>query len=351
MKRILPLIAALALAVGLGVAGVQPNVSLLGTVSHTVVNPDGKVVRTLPPLPSKTPGKDTHVAKGMPRLGGIHTNVATGCDGVGTNPCFLYNIGSQGSLTKNGGSSLLRIGGHTGTLDTTNDWHSLGEFAAMSSNQQQIVEVGYTVDPAVNKTGGVGVTTPRPFVFSWVNGVAGVYNGGAFVPTAGVSVVPGVTNLTPGAYITVGIWHDDTQHLWWIKWGTEWIGYYPDTQWSGATPPATFVQMQKIQLFGEIASAKSKSCSDFGMGITPVNGTNTTPASFSSTTYWNSALANDTTSVNLALSVSPSGTAGPPEADVKGAGAIPSTTNLRSFYWGGPGWNAAGTGVGTAGAC
>lgn len=339
MKRVIGSITAVVLAATLGL-NAGPAVAYAAASSSTITTPSGQVVKK---LVGKTKG--VQARKGTPQAPGGFSTLAT-CDGVGTTSCYLYNIGAQNNLSKNGVNANFTIGGHAGAL-TGSDYHTLAEIAVESADGQQIVEVGWTVDPVVNKTNGVGVTTPRPFVYHWVNGQQSCYNGCGFVPVSGATVTFGTTNLTPGATAKLGIWHDDVQAVWWISWDNVWQGYFPDSLWTGASSPVSFTRMNWVQLFGEIASPFSKPCSDFGLGITPSSTVTTGVSKISSATYNNADLSADSASVNLTTYTNPSSTAGNPYAGVY----APATTNVRSFYYGGPMWNAAKTGVGTKGAC
>lgn len=352
MKRIVSALAAIVLTASIGVVGSQPAVAAPDAKpvvpAGSVINPDGKVVKKLPALKGSKTVSGSKVFKGLPKKpGGI--SASTVCNGVTGPACYLYNVGSQGSVSKNGIQANVRIGGHQGALNGATDYHTLGEIAVQSADEQQVVELGWTVDPSINKTNGVGVYQPRPFVYSWVNNVGGVYNGGGFVPVSGATVVPGVTTLTAGTVVLLTVFHLDTGGgAWWFGWGGEWIGYYPDSQWENATPAVTtFKKLEFTQLFGEIASTELKPCSDMGLGVLPTNTTDS--ARFSSAAYLNADQTLDTASVNLYVRPNPSVNAGSPYAGTAGSGSPPSTTNLRSFYYGGPMWNAAGTAVGVKG--
>jgi hypothetical protein len=359
MKRVFNLVAAAFLAAGLGVAVVQPAQAATIVPAGSIVTPDGKVVQKLASPAGVRLSKAGHVLKGLPSTTAVKSTpttslLAAGCDGVttGTNVdgCFLYNVGSQGDVNKAGVWANNRVGGHTGALSTVADSHTLGEVAVQSPDGRQTIEVGWTVDPVVNKTAGVGTMTPRAFVFYWVNGVPQSYNGGAFVPVSGATVVPGVTNLTSGDLAKNLIWHDAGQHVWWIGYGTEFIGYFPDSAWASATTATgaayVFDHFETTQLFGEIASSVSKPCSDMGLGVLPTDTTNS--ARFSSTSFLNVDYTGDSTSVNLYVHNSarnaPYANSGSPYA-----GTVAATA--RSFYYGGPMWNSAKTGAGTKGAC
>ena len=342
MKRVLSAFAAFALTLGLGLSAEQASVA--APKSTIATTPDGKAFRAAANKPKGVQGR-----KGMPAAPGTFSTLVT-CDGVGTKACYLYNKGVQSGISKNGVQGNFTIGGHSGALSGS-DYHTLGEIAVQSSDSQQIVELGWLVDPDINKTGGVGVTNPRPFIYHWVNGVGACYNGCGYVPNTAVTTQPGVTNLTPDTIVNLGIYHDDAQHVWWFKWGSEWMGYLPDTRWTGASPSVSFTRMGLVQLFGEIASPVSKPCSDMGSGITPSSTVTTGASRISSVSYYNSDLSLDSATVNLVTSASPATNAGNPYAGVYAPTPAPPATNIRSFYYGGPMWNSAKTGVGTKGAC
>ena len=134
--------------------------------------------------------------------------------------------------------------------------HSLAELAVMSADGQQIVEVGWTVDPGVNP----GSDRTHLFVFHWVNGRAGCYNGCGFVPQPGATVRPGT--VLPDSVFgqkSFMILHD--QGRWWVGYNAEWFGYFPDSLWGGGFTRAGFVQA-----FGEVATTSSPPCTDMGNG-------------------------------------------------------------------------------------
>jgi len=156
----------------------------------------------------------------------------------------------------------------------TGDAHSLAELAVQSSNQRQIVEVGWTVDRAVN-----GDADPHLFVFRWVNGVPGCYNGCGFVPynqpggpVAGMRLpIDG-----PGWSQYFTIRHYGTN--WWIGFRQQWVGYFPDSLWGG-----TFNKTGLVQWFGEVAGATSAPCTDMGNGAFAGS---TTAASILNMGFW-----------------------------------------------------------------
>ena len=132
------------------------------------------------------------------------------------------------------------------------DSHSLAELAIESSDGQQIVEVGWTVDP-----GQFGDSRPHLFVYHWVNGLPSCYDGCGFVPTSATT--------TAGMPLIVG-----ESDVFEINWGdSHWnlydngvlFGYFPDSIWGG-----TFTSLGLAQWFGEVAAGSTKPCSQMGDG-------------------------------------------------------------------------------------
>lgn len=133
-----------------------------------------------------------------------------------------------------------------------NDSHSLAELAVQSGDRSQIVEVGWTVDHGLNGDGA-----PHLFVFHWVDSVPACYNGCGFVPynnpagyKAGMTLPIGATPLQ------FTIRHYGTN--WWIGYKEGWVGYFPDSLWTGR-----FTQTGVVQWFGEVA-ARTPPCTDMG---------------------------------------------------------------------------------------
>ncbi|MFI5492222.1 neprosin family prolyl endopeptidase [Actinoplanes sp. NPDC051859] len=134
------------------------------------------------------------------------------------------------------------------------DEHTLTEISMQTADGKQIVEVGWTVDRRVN-----GDDDPHLFVFHWVDGKPTCYNGCGFVPESNASIKPGAT-LPIGTSMRFGIMYSAGN--WWIFYGGEWIGRFPDTLW-GATQ---FNQAEAVQWFGEVVTATEQSCTDMGNG-------------------------------------------------------------------------------------
>jgi hypothetical protein len=144
------------------------------------------------------------------------------------------------------------------------DYHTLAEISVHSPDGKQIVEVGWTVDPAVNqiwdgKQGKwVGSYDPHLFVYHWVDGEGTCYNGCGWkkYDAARVNVGDRLPNNTVAQF---GI--QFYGGAWWVSYGSEWIGNFPGEIWGNK-----FTNTGQVQWFGEVASAKLYTCSDMGTG-------------------------------------------------------------------------------------
>ncbi len=134
------------------------------------------------------------------------------------------------------------------------DSHSLAELAVQSSDQRQVIEVGWTVDRGLN-----GDDDPHLFVFHWIDGVRTCYNACGFVPfnepgyTAGMKLP---VTTTPTQF---NILHHGAE--WRVGYNGHWVGAFPDSEWSN-----TFKVAGLVQWFGEVASPGATSCTEMGNG-------------------------------------------------------------------------------------
>jgi hypothetical protein len=139
------------------------------------------------------------------------------------------------------------------------DCHSLAELAVESSDGKQIVEVGWTVDPAQ-----FGDDYPQLFVFHWVNRVPSCYDGCGFVSTsamAGEILEPGSSQTFEIEYVTNG---------WAIFDNNSEVGYFPGSLW-----PMGFSTVGLADWFGEVADGSQdagRPCSQMGDGELPATG-------------------------------------------------------------------------------
>lgn len=354
MKRVLAAMATLGLALSLVSAPAQAAPAKPGP--NQVVNPSGKIVTKLPSLANVPANKGLTASgkvgpvKGKPnpkaKAGSVSTLADPECSS-GFGACYLYNGGRQFDFTPNYGvSATVTHGGHSGALNGATDYHTLVETAVQSADSQQIIEVGVTQDPSVNKNppgSGTGWYGPRVFVGAWINGAFQGYNGGGFVPVSGTTVVPGVTNLPANTAYVHHIWYDTNQDLWWIGFGTEWLGFFPGDLWDNATPSVTFNRNGLTQIFWELASTELKPCSDLGNGDIPTATLGSKVENIAFRGLTNGAI---TTGVNFSTFREPAATAGSPYANTYSLGPAGAQ---RGYKGGGPMHNAAGTGVGVKG--
>lgn len=202
------------------------------------------------PLP---PGSMALAVEAPPAVAGV-TPPADGsiCD---FGACFNYVAGRQFANNATGASvKLWRASPNLNPNDP--NAHSLQELAVQSSDQLQIVEVGWTVDRSLN-----GDAHPHLFVFHWVDGIPTCYNGCGFVSTS-TRVVPG-EKMPSGGYSTFQINHVSGE--WQISLDGTMFGYFPDSLWGSST----FTQPLLIQAFGEVASTSTPTCNQMGTGKFP----------------------------------------------------------------------------------
>lgn len=286
-----------------------------------------------------TPG--LRVSKSIPGSGNQRKS-SLGTSSLLSSSYYLYNVGSQAYAAK-GVSANSTIGCQSGSLNTATDYHTLGEITVEGgTGQVNIVELGWTCDPAVNG----GSSAPHLFMGYWVNGVFQGYNGGAhFTRVTGACDLIGTAVPTGGQTapkFAIQQWNG----AWWLFYNTCWLGKVDNAAWTGV---GGFTTTNYIQAFGELAGSEAKPCSDIGTGYP---GTNTTSpnyaARFSSVLFLreNGDPLGDypTTDVNLSVRPVPTIEAGSPYYVV-------NKVSGRSFWYGGPGYNSAGTAVGTRLAC
>jgi hypothetical protein len=224
---------------------------------------------------------------------------ATG-GGTDSDVNFLYAVGSQ-TATADGLYANLTV---SRPVLAKGDYHTLAELAVQSADSQQIVEVGWNVDRAVN-----GDDDPHLFVFHWVNGQPTCYNTCDFQPYDG-GVAPGDT-LPADTSKKFGVQYFNG--AWWVAYDTTWVGYFPDKDWT--SQGVTFTKAGFMQVFGEVAASSPKPCTQMGNGLAvdDANG-----ARIGSITYLNGPAV----AMNMRSTT-----------DVYGLNAL----STRTFRYGGPG--------------
>jgi hypothetical protein len=237
---------------------------------------------------------------------------------------FFYNLGSEG-LSANPPTGAYTMATINQPYLNSNDHHTLVEIAAESADEQQVIEVGATVDrDGVN---GTDYTHPHLFVFSWVNGVPQCYNGCGFVQYTGAGAVLAGADLSSavGSFKEFGI--EYFSGVWWISYGNNWVGYFPGSHWSGVSP--AFTSINFYQQFGEVAAGSTTPCTDMGTGY-PGDATHAHTGAGGAAAIGNTAYVNGPTTVNLYMRNNPS--------TLTQYTIYPLPNNTRSFYYGGQGW-------------
>jgi hypothetical protein len=186
--------------------------------------------------------------------------------------CYSYAGKSQNYSATPSEGGVINLPITKPTLLPT-DYHSLTEFTVGTADGQQLVEIGTTVDLLVC---GSAANTPCLFTFTWRNGVpnpAG-YNGAT--PLVGcapycmgspVSALVGTTKSFVIQHLTTPI------PGWYLAFDGAWRAVWEDTNWTGATPPATFVTSEQSIAFGEIAAGNTPTQTDIASGVLPVSST------------------------------------------------------------------------------
>jgi hypothetical protein len=337
LKKIAVVAAGLALAVGAlsAPALAQTSSSALDTPTHSIPVPHA--------AKADAPTKGVKALKGTPpssKPGNV--SAFTTCSGT----CYSYVAGAQ-AVTNTGAAGTFQV--QSPYLKST-DYHSLAENALIrddGAGVKQIVELGWTKDVTVCGAGG----GPCLFVFQWKNGssASSCYNGCGWVDYAANTTVNAGTALTNNQQMAYRWLYDATTPAggaWWA-WvdpdaggptAGDWIGYFPQSVWSGLAVP--FTSANNYNLFFELASVNVESCSDMGNGEQGSGGAGASPrpSFIASASYFSGGAWNNGSLTNYVL---PTGT----------TKWSYNTASARTFYGGGPGWNAAGTAVGSVGSC
>ena len=162
---------------------------------------------------------------------------------------FLYvGVVQLGAVSTGAAATLTQARPTLGS----GDFHSLAEVAVESSDGQQIVEIGWTVDHGVN-----GDYDPHVFAFHWIDGQPQCYNGCGWVQVSatarpGMRVMPGETHR-----YQIKLVNGD----WWLFYDAEGMGYFPGTRWAGR-----YTQGGLVQWFGEVAAHDAMPCTQMGNG-------------------------------------------------------------------------------------
>lgn len=206
---------------------------------------------------------------------------------------YKYAVGNQVLSTPSTGvSAILNV--TKPYVNPTYDWHTLTELSAQSDDGQ-IVEVGWTRDQYT-----YGDNNVHLFVYHWVNGTPTCYDGCGWVDYSANTTSYAGMSLENVLQTTKVFAIERTATAWWIGYDGQWIGSFPDTIWSSATPSVTnFNQVEVFQGFGEVAAGtNTSSCADMGAGPTPIAAGSAGANRVASVTY----SGRPTSEVNLSLS-------------------------------------------------
>jgi hypothetical protein len=248
------------------------------------------------------------------------------------NPCFFYNQAQQ-TVSADGASAQIVI---SKPFLASGDFHSLVQIGLWDGSGNT-VELGYNVDRTVNG----GSSDPHIFVAWFKNGVFQCYN----TACPGYNDYAANTTNWAGQNINSAVGTQPVFGIissggnWWFQYGTGYIGYISQSNWTAPT----FTKSAVVGGWSELASAVTKPCSDMANGVLGLDA-NPTAVRIGSLSLYGTVPAG----------VAPNW--GTPSTLPAGTPSNVYTTQLvagsvRTFKVGGPGWNAAGTGAGTIGSC
>jgi hypothetical protein len=205
-----------------------------------------------PPCPTSSPAVVPAGPAGMPQTGPVVTKWGD----------YWYAAVSEGHATESAQGRFYVA------QPKVSDCHSLAEMAVYTKPDEQVVEVGWIVDPVQFR--GDDPTLPHLFVYHWVNGVPGGYpslqNEHGFQPES-TKIYPGVA-LKKNSWLVMRITH--TTAGWQIYVGSTWVGFFPASRWK----KGTFDKALGVEWFGEVSAALgvTKPCTRMGNGNFPGNG-------------------------------------------------------------------------------
>ncbi len=162
--------------------------------------------------------------------------------------CYYWVGGDQYATASGASVSITQADPVVGVADS----HSLAEMAIESSNEQQIIEVGWSVAPEQ-----WGDTQPHLWVFHWINSDPTCYDGCGFVAVK--SSTPVGSDVTVGATGTFKMAYSGSK--WVVTYDGHEIGYFPESLWGG-----DFTSLGLVQVFGEVAAGASTTQPSSQMG-------------------------------------------------------------------------------------
>jgi hypothetical protein len=279
----------------------------------------------IPPAPTKqdkvhkASTKEKTGKKGYPNKDGITTFAC---------PCYDYVVASDvlgAGETGDGFAVNLPV---ENTYKSPSDSHVLAQLA-VNNNAGEIIEFGITRDSGV-----FADAQPRLFAGYRVNGVFQGYGVGFTDYAANTTETYGTAvPVVPGTQRRFEVKYSAGN--WWMSYDLRWIGYFSGSLF---TAPNTFTNASIFQAFFEVAHSNPslQTCTDLGNGL-PAS--NTSAARIGSMAI--TGLVPSTTVVGFGSYIQPT----------TAYGYTVTPLSATTFRGGGPGANAALTGVGTTGAC
>lgn len=221
---------------------------------QTIKDPSGKIVKV-----GKTSGQGKISPKGLPRPGVSSEKPSK----LLTLSYHYYNTGTQVIPSPGSDGVVSDEFVVQPALDTAaGDFHSLQQIWAMSSDYQQVVEVGWVKSQNIN-----GDLDPHLFVYARKNGSSPTGWNGSFTAVSGAAYVAGQSLLSDADAVADKFAIQYFDGVWWAQYKAVWFGYFnPGTAGLWATAPAvTFNKVRVGQAGGEVAS--NGGCTDMGNGL------------------------------------------------------------------------------------
>lgn len=313
---------ALGAVLAVGAMGVSHADAVTPTTVPTVVQTSAAKGDITPPQPTKRDKAYKPTTKERTASKALPSEFRTfAC------PCYNWT-GARQTLTGAGTATSFAANLHVENtyLNTgagVNTYHTLAQLHVKSAGDEA-VEFGWMRDT----TGTMADSQPRLFAGIRKNGVWQGYG------TGFVDYAPNVT-YTYGSVVPTGtpkrFQIASTGTAWWLAYDGAWIGYFLNSSFS----PDTFTNFNLMQGFYEVADRGVQSCADMGNGI---DGGSGTAARVGSASVTGTVPAEAT---NITAFDEPTGSLGYSVLQV-------TADTVRA---GGPGANAALTGVGSTGSC
>jgi hypothetical protein len=257
-------------------------------------------------LPRPCPAGQVPVPAGHPGPKGLPGRKGSGAELQDGGVAYHY-AGVFQYVTASG--AAVQWGQFQPTVPST-DYHSLAELSVETADSQQIVEVGWMVNPKLQ-----GDALPHLFVFHWVDGKPTCYDGCGWEQVSQTRYPGMIVELTREPQQVIFRYLNSA---WWVWYQSEWIGFFPVDLWE-----QPFANGGLIQWFGEVAGAQQPT-SEMGDGLLALQ----TNAAFMSNLQ-----VEDASGEGQTASASPNTITDPGVYELNMADA--------GLSFGGPGYNAA----------